>query len=73
MEWLNSQPWLRPALGVLVAIAQAVIVLSPPHSTVAKTIAGWVLAAAGGMGAASLGQSSTGLKPADAKAIAPKP
>jgi hypothetical protein len=68
MEWLNSQPWVRPALIVVSGVAALVKVLAPAH-TIAYQIADKVLTFTAPLAAGSIGMSSSGLKPAEAKAV----
>jgi hypothetical protein len=53
---LNSQPWIRPALGLLTAIAVLVKYVAPEH-TIANQIAGKVLDFLAPLVAMSVGKS----------------
>lgn len=62
-SWLNTQPWVRPTMGVLGGVAVLVKVVAHPN-TVAYRVADWIEQTLIGAGAASLGQSNSGLKKA---------
>jgi hypothetical protein len=68
LEFLNSKPWTRPALGVLTAIAMLVQQVAPAH-TKAHQIAGWALSLLAPLVAASVGKSYDA-KDADAEVAA---
>lgn len=53
---LNSQPWIRPALGVLTALAVLVKYAAPEH-TIANQVAGKVLDFLAPLVAMSVGKS----------------
>lgn len=61
LGWLNDQPWTRPALGVLTAVAVLVKYLAPPH-TMAHQISAKALDFLAPLVAASVGKSHD-LKP----------
>lgn len=77
MNWLNSQPWLRPLSGILVSLATGFLgaqhAVGVDHATVAGNIAWGVLAVFGGAGAASLGLSNSKQPPPPATFDAPLP
>lgn len=66
--WINSQPWLRPSLFVLSAVASLVKVVTPNY-TVAHRVADYVLNGALPFGIGSLGTSNSGIKPAVGQAV----
>lgn len=68
LGWLNEQPWTRPALGVLTAVAVLVKYLAPPH-TLAHQISSKALDFLAPLVAASVGKSHD-LKDVDAEVAA---
>ncbi|MFN3077368.1 MAG: hypothetical protein ABT940_10890 [Alphaproteobacteria bacterium] len=65
LDWLNAQPWTRPALLILTTIAVVTQQLAPPH-TVAFLLAGKVLALLAPLVAVSAGKSHDLAKPSPA-------
>jgi hypothetical protein len=59
---LNSQPWIRPALGVLTAVAVLVKYVTPEH-TIANQISGKVLDFLAPLVAMSVGKSHDASEP----------
>lgn len=56
LSFLNDSPWVRPALGVLTAVAVLVKYLSPPH-TIAHQVSEKLLDLLAPLVAASVGRS----------------
>ena len=66
LNWLNAQPWVRPALGIIAALAMVTKQFAAPH-TIAYQVADKVLDFIAPLAAASMGATNDPVKtPADA-------